>query len=110
MRVHFAEPRTVRTRLLNLSGRRMQGALTEDKQRTYPLLGSPQTVHDLRRQWKPHKERLATVRSEHPTAIRFHRACSWMTEVEPLEPVPPSADQILFHQWIDFHALYGQWD
>ena len=71
--------------------------------------GSPQTVHDLRRQWKPHKERLATVRSEHPTAIRFHRACSWLSEVEQLDPVR-HADQILLHQWIAFNALYGQWD
>ena len=55
--------------------------------------GSPQTVHDLRRQWKPHKERLATVRSEHPTAIRFHRVCSWLSEVEKLDPVR-HADQI----------------
>ncbi len=71
--------------------------------------GSPQTVHDLRRQWKPHKERLATVRSEHPTAIRFHRACSWLSEVEQLDPVR-HADQILLHQGIAFNALYGQWD
>ena len=49
--------------------------------------GSPQTIRDLRRRWKPHKERLATVRSEHPTAIRFHRACSWLSEVEQLDPV-----------------------
>ena len=70
---------------------------------------SPQTVHDLRRQWKPHKERLAIERSEHPTAIRFHRACSWMSEVEQLDPVR-HADQILLHQWIAFNALYGQWD
>ena len=67
------------------------------------------TVHDLRRQWKPQKERLAAVRSEHPTAIRFHRACSWMSEVEQLDPVR-HADQVLLHQWIAFNALYGQWD
>ena len=67
------------------------------------------TVRDLRRQWKPHKERLATIHSEHPTAIRFHRACSWISEVEQLEPVRHS-DQILLHQWIAFNALYGQWD
>ena len=70
---------------------------------------SAKTVHDLRRQWKPHKERLAAIRSEHPTAIRFHRACSWMSEVEQLDPVR-HADQILLHQWIAFNALYGQWD
>ncbi len=34
---------------------------------------TPQTVHDLRRQWKPHKVRLATIRDEHPPEIRFHR-------------------------------------
>ena len=62
--------------------------------------GSPQTVHDLLHQWKPHKERLATVRSEQPIAIRFHRTCRWLSEVEQLDPVPPSADQILLHQWI----------
>ncbi len=70
---------------------------------------SPQSVHNLRRQWKPHQERLATIHTEHPTAIRFHRACSWMSEVEQLDPVR-HADQILLHQWIAFNALYGQWD
>ena len=64
---------------------------------THAMPASPQTVHDLRRQWKPHKERLATVRSEHPTAIRFHRACSWMSEVEQLDPIR-HADQILILQ------------
>ena len=59
--------------------------------------------------FSPHKERLAIERSEHPTAIRFHRACSWMSEVEQLDPIR-HADQILLHQWIAFNALYGQWD
>jgi len=34
------------------------------------------TVRDLRRLWKPHKERLNGHAAEHPTTIRFHRACS----------------------------------
>jgi hypothetical protein len=46
---------------------------------------SPHSVHHLRRQWKPHKERLAIERSEHPTAIRFHRACSWIGEIEQMQ-------------------------
>jgi hypothetical protein len=70
---------------------------------------SLQTVRDLRRHWKPHKERLAAVRDEHPTAIRFHRACSWISEVELLDRVR-HADQILLYQWVAFNALYGQWD
>ena len=40
------------------------------------------TVRDLRRRWKPHKERLAASGAEQPTSIRFHRACSWMARVE----------------------------
>ena len=38
-------------------------------------------------------ERLVTVRSAHPTAIRFHRASRWLSEVEQLDPVR-DADQI----------------
>ena len=30
----------------------------------------------------PHKERLVADRSEHLTAIRFYRACRWMSEAE----------------------------
>ena len=73
------------------------------------MSGSPKTVHELRRRWKPYKERLASERNEHPTAIRFHRACSWMSEVEQLDPVK-HGDQVFLHQWIAFNALYGQWD
>src|SRR5436305_15227280 len=70
---------------------------------------SNQTVRDLRRKWKPHKDRLATVRSDHPTAVRFHRACSWISEAEQLDAAR-QADQLLLHQWIAFNSLYGQWD
>ena len=39
-------------------------------------------VRDLRYRWKPHKERLAALKGEQSTSIRFHRACSWMARVE----------------------------
>ena len=45
-------------------------------------IATSQTVRDLRRRWKPHKERLAALGGEQPTSIRFHRACSWMARVE----------------------------
>ena len=41
-----------------------------------------QTVRDLRRRWKPHKERLLNLGGEQATSIRFHRVCSWMGRVE----------------------------
>ena len=41
------------------------------------------TVHKLRSQWKPIKQRLAAKQSAHPTNVRFHRACSWLQRVEP---------------------------
>lgn len=67
------------------------------------------TVRDLRRRWKPHKERLAKTRSDHPTAVRFHRACSWLDEADRLDP-QQHLDTILLFQWIALNALYGQWD
>lgn len=66
------------------------------------------TIRELRRRWKPHKERLAALRENHPTPIRFHRACSWLDRVEKLEEA--DADLALVSQWIAFNALYGQWD
>jgi len=43
------------------------------------------TVRDLRRAWKPHKELLSKTYPEGShTAIRFHRACSWLAVVEML--------------------------
>ena len=67
------------------------------------------TVHQLRRRWKPHKERLAAVRGDHPTNIRFHRACSWLQRLEELDG-DADLDLVLTGQWIAFNALYGQWD
>jgi hypothetical protein len=46
------------------------------------IITTVQTVHDLRHRWKPHKERLHAAGGDQPTAIRFHRACSWMARVE----------------------------
>jgi hypothetical protein len=66
------------------------------------------TIRDLRRRWKPQKERLATVQADHPTAVRFHRACSWLAEAEKL--APSQTDLLLIQQWIALNALYGRWD
>lgn len=67
------------------------------------------SVRDLRRRWKPHKERLSAVYDSHPTCIRFHRACSWLDRVERMGN-PTDYDLALVSQWIAFNALYGQWD
>lgn len=66
-------------------------------------------VRDLRREWKPHNENLASELSGHSTNIRFHRACSWLQQVEEM-PQNAEADLLLTGQWIAFNALYGRWD
>lgn len=66
------------------------------------------TVRDLRRSWKPHKERLNGQAAEHPTTIRFHRACSWLQRAE--QATKDDLDLALLSQWVAFNALYGQWD
>ena len=67
------------------------------------------TVHDLRHRWKPHKERLAALKGEQATSIRFHRACSWMARVEQM-PEGQDHDLAIVSLWIAFNSLYGQWD
>jgi len=67
------------------------------------------TVRDLRRSWKPAKERLNRDQDSHPTAIRIHRAFSWMARVEEFEE-GTDLDISLICRWIAFNALYGQWD
>ncbi len=67
------------------------------------------TVRDLRRQWKPHKERLNGGGESHPTPIRFHRACSWLQRAEEIAEFD-DLDLTALTQWIAFNALYGQWD
>lgn len=66
------------------------------------------TVRDFRRSWKPHKERLSAGVAEHPTCIRFHRACSWLQRAE--QATKEDLDLALLSQWTAFNALYGQWD
>lgn len=66
------------------------------------------TVRDLRRLWKPQKERLNGQAAEHPTAIRFHRACSWMERAE--QAIKDDLDLAILSQWVAFNALYGQWN
>lgn len=67
------------------------------------------TVRDLRRRWKPHKERLHQIQSDHPTTIRFHRSCSWLDQSQALIE-DTQYDLALINQWIAFNALYGQWN
>lgn len=67
------------------------------------------TVRDLRRCWKPHKERLSAGGGEQPTSIRFHRACSWIDRVEKNAECE-DYDVDLVCLWIAFNSLYGQWD
>ena len=68
------------------------------------------TVRDLRRAWKPHKERLVAIERGHPTHLRFHRACSWLAEVEAPTEDEKELDRAMLYRWIAFNALYGQWD
>lgn len=67
------------------------------------------TVRDLRRMWRPHKERLNVERAQHPTNIRFHRACSWLQAAERLVE-QDELDLQIINLWIAFNALYGQWN
>ena len=67
------------------------------------------TVRELRRLWKPQKERLNQEHHQHPTNIRFHRACSWLQRVEEIQD-DAVLDHVLLSLWTAFNALYGQWD
>ena len=40
------------------------------------------TVHQLRRRWKPTKERLSDADELPEVRIRIHRCCSWLQRVE----------------------------
>ena len=74
-----------------------------------PSISDELTVRDLRRRWKPIKERLNAVQDNHPTAIRVHRVFSWMARVEELED-GVDLDVALICRWVAFNALYGQWN
>lgn len=67
------------------------------------------TVHELRSQWKPVKDRLAAQQDGHPTNVRFHRVCSWLLRAEEVED-DKDMDVALTCRWIAFNAMYGQWD
>ncbi len=69
----------------------------------------PATIRDLRRLWKPHKQRLIAANPQHPTTIRFHRACSWFQRAEKVTE-DTDLDLALISYWVAFNALYGQWD
>ena len=71
-----------------------------------PLIPS---VRQLRRRFKPHKERLRTEKPTCSTPTRVHRACSWIDRVE-REAESTDHDVHLVSLWIAFNALYGQWD
>lgn len=65
-------------------------------------------VRLLRRRWKPIKERLAQG-GEHPSNVRFHRACSWLKRS--LEAWHEFDDDVaLVFGWTCLNALYGRWD
>ena len=76
------------------------------------------TVRDLRRRWKPAKERLSKAGEAEGLRIRLHRCCSWLQRVEQLPPAasdPPSGsdgfdDAALVCRWIALNALYARWD
>jgi len=62
-------------------------------------------VDDLRSRWKPIKASLP----DHPTAIRLHRAFSWLQRVEQCQD-GQDRDLALICQWIALNSLYGQWN
>lgn len=57
------------------------------------------TVRDLRRLWKPHKERLNGQDAENSTNVRFHRAFSWLQRAERITGAD-DLDLALLNQWI----------
>ena len=79
--------------------------MTSEGSTTQPVL----TVRQLRRRWKPNKDRLAEIQPNHPAGIRFHRACSWLQRAEEQQGTE-ALDQVLLYQWVSLNALYGQWD
>lgn len=73
------------------------------------MADTSRTVHQLRSQWKTHKLRLSGINKEHPTPVRFHRACSWLLRIEQMND-DSDLDLDLSCRWIAFNALYGVWD
>lgn len=70
------------------------------------------TVRDLRRDWKPTKEKLSRASlsgKTHPLPVRMHRAFSWLQAIESLDE-EIHLDQRIVFRWISLNALYGKWD
>jgi len=67
------------------------------------------TVRDIRRRWKPTKERLKGSPSHEQTLIRIHRCCSWLQRVEEIEQ-DGADDAVLIYRWIALNCLYGRWN
>lgn len=82
------------------------------------------TVRELRRAWKPTKDRTANEQTHEGIRIRLHRCLSWMDAAERIEagshalPAPDDpraptrdvADATLVTRWVAFNSLYGRWD
>lgn len=79
------------------------------------------TVRELRRRWKPAKERLSKSGQAEGLRIRLHRCCSWLQRVEQLTAGEPALegtaaaerefdDAALVCRWIALNALYARWD
>jgi len=73
------------------------------------MLEDTWTVRDLRRRWKPTKERLIQSGTGEPLRIRIHRAFSWLQRVEELDD-PAALDTALIFQWTALNSVYGRWD
>ncbi|MBX3374554.1 MAG: hypothetical protein KF817_12050 [Phycisphaeraceae bacterium] len=67
------------------------------------------SVRDLRRRWKPIKEKLRAEAAEESLRIRLHRCFSWMARLESLGDEAPADDRLLF-RWIALNSLYATWD
>ncbi|MCA9040442.1 MAG: hypothetical protein KDA65_08855 [Planctomycetaceae bacterium] len=76
----------------------------QEANRPAPIL---KTVEELRRAWKPYKEKLSDTGFERDTAIRVHRAFSWLEQIEQRKTTD---DHRLILLWISFNTLYGTWD
>lgn len=66
-------------------------------------------VHDLRKYWKPTKERLQRASSQHPLAVRMHRAFSWVASAEGDDPNEKLDEKLIF-RWIGLNSLFGRWN
>lgn len=67
------------------------------------------TVRDLRRLWKPHKERFVEQKSNEDLRVRLHRCFSWLDRVERMGDGGDD-DATLIFQWIALNSLYGRWN